>query len=88
MGLLCARCNLGSDHSPRSITPVTDLGLLGAAIYRAILDQHSQRSHPNKTADAAISGRIGDWTRASDHLELVHLDETELLGTSASHNGC
>jgi len=26
---LGARCNLGSDHSPRSITPVTDLGLLG-----------------------------------------------------------
>ena len=26
---LGARCNLGSDHSPRSITLVTDLGLLG-----------------------------------------------------------
>jgi hypothetical protein len=31
-----ARCKLGSDLKPRSITTVTDLGCLGAAIWRAI----------------------------------------------------
>jgi hypothetical protein len=36
-GPLLARCNLGSDLSPRSTTTVADLGLLGAAIYGAIL---------------------------------------------------
>ncbi len=36
MGRLWARCNLGSDLNPKSITAVTDLGLLGAAIYRAV----------------------------------------------------
>ena len=42
--------------SPRSITPVTDLGLLGAAIYRAVLkiDQQSKRSHPNKAVEVVV----------------------------------
>ena len=52
MGRFWARCKLGSDLKPRSITTVTDLGLLGAAIYRAIfMDQQSKRSHPNKAVD-------------------------------------
>jgi hypothetical protein len=29
MGRFWARCNLGFDRKPRSITTVTDLGLLG-----------------------------------------------------------
>jgi hypothetical protein len=36
VGRLWARCMLGSDLKPGSITVVTDPGLLGAAIYRAI----------------------------------------------------
>jgi hypothetical protein len=32
-----------------------NLGLLGAAIYRAIfIDQHSSRSHPNKAVDVVV----------------------------------
>jgi hypothetical protein len=42
MGRFCARCKLGFDLSPRSIINVTDLGLLGAAIYVAILDRPSK----------------------------------------------
>jgi hypothetical protein len=37
MGRFWAWCNLGSDLSPSSTTTVADLGLLGAAIYGAIL---------------------------------------------------
>src|SRR5713101_4261849 len=52
MGRFWARCKLGSDLKPRSLIHVMNLGLLGAAIYRAILiDQHSLRSHPNKAVD-------------------------------------
>jgi hypothetical protein len=48
-GPFWTRCKLGFDRKPRSITIVTNLGLLGAAIYRAVLnDQQSKRSHPNK----------------------------------------
>jgi hypothetical protein len=36
MGPHWARCMLGSDLKPRSTTTVTDLGLLGAAIFTAI----------------------------------------------------
>src|SRR4029077_15504650 len=39
MGRLRARCKLGFDRKPRSITTVTELGLLGAAIYRAIFNR-------------------------------------------------
>ena len=38
-GPFWARCKLGFDRKPRSITIVTNLGLLGAAIYRAILNR-------------------------------------------------
>ena len=38
-GPFWARCKLGFDHKPRFITTVTNLGLLGAAIYRAILNR-------------------------------------------------
>ena len=34
-----ARCKLGFDRKPRSATTVTNLGLLGAAIYRAIFNR-------------------------------------------------
>src|SRR5260370_32475034 len=45
MGRFWARCKLGSDLKPRSLIHVMNLGLLGAAIYRAILiDQHSLES--------------------------------------------
>src|SRR5712692_2944622 len=55
MGRFWARCKLGSDLKPRSIIHVMNLGLLGAAIYRAILiDQHSLRSHPNKAVDVVV----------------------------------
>ena len=36
-GPFWARCKLGFDHKPRFITTVTNLGLLGAAIYFAVL---------------------------------------------------
>src|SRR5216683_6957772 len=40
---------------PGPSTAVMNLGLLGAAIYRAILiDQHSLRSHPNKAVDVVV----------------------------------
>ena len=55
MGRFWARCKLGSDLKPRSLIHVMNLGLLGAAIYRAILiDQHSLRSHPNKAVDVVV----------------------------------
>src|SRR5229473_7967718 len=55
MGRFWARCKLGSDLKPRSIIHVMNLGLVGAAIYRAILiDQHSLRSHPNKAVDVVV----------------------------------
>ena len=38
-GPFWARCKLGFDRKPRSITIVTNLGLLGAAIYRAVLNR-------------------------------------------------
>ena len=38
-GPFWARCKLGSVLKPRSITDVMNLGLLGAAIYRAILNR-------------------------------------------------
>jgi hypothetical protein len=38
-GPFWARCKLGFDHKPRFITSVTNLGLLGAAIYRAVLNR-------------------------------------------------
>ena len=38
-GPFWARCKLGFDRKPRSITTVTNLGLLGAAIYRAIFNR-------------------------------------------------
>ena len=38
-GPFWTRCKLGFDRKPRSITIVTNLGLLGAAIYRAVLNR-------------------------------------------------
>jgi hypothetical protein len=38
-GPFWARCKLGFDPKPRSITTVMNLGLLGAAIYRAIFNR-------------------------------------------------
>lgn len=38
-GPFWARCKLGFDRKPRSITTVMNLGLLGAAIYRAIFNR-------------------------------------------------
>ena len=35
-GPFWVRCKLGFDHKPRFITTVTNLGLLGAAIYFAV----------------------------------------------------
>ena len=47
-----ARCKLGFDHKPRFITMVTNLGLLGAAIYFAVfIDREQQRSHPDKAVE-------------------------------------
>jgi hypothetical protein len=48
-GPLWARCNLGSDFKPGSITVVMNPGCWGAAIYRAISkDRPVFRNHPNK----------------------------------------
>src|SRR5208283_5405548 len=67
MGRSWARCNLESDHSPRSITPVTDLGLLGLlSTGRSSIDQQSKRSHPNKAVDVVVcqTFRIDSGSRA------------------------
>ena len=47
-----ARCKLGSDLKPRSITTVTDLGcwVLPSTV-RSLKDRVSERSHPNKAVD-------------------------------------
>ena len=55
MGRFWARCKLGFALKPRSITKCDEPGIVGAAIYRAILiDQHSKRSHPNKAVDVVV----------------------------------
>src|SRR5262249_30985970 len=47
-----ARCQLGSDLKPRSITKVTDLGCwVLPSMRRSLKDQRVQRSHPNKAVD-------------------------------------
>jgi hypothetical protein len=47
-----ARCMLGSDLKPRSITTVTDLGCWVLPSTRRSLKDHGvQRSHPNKAVD-------------------------------------
>ena len=55
-GPLWARCNLGSDFKPGSITVVMNPGCWGAAIYRAISkDRPVFRSHPNKAVDVVTN---------------------------------
>ena len=63
MGRTGARCMLGSDLKPRSITTVTDLGLLGAAIFTTISakDQWRLRSHPNKAVDVFANKTSRGW---------------------------
>src|SRR5437660_1852966 len=52
MGRFWARCTLGSDLSPRSITTVTDLGIVGGCHLTCGLVDHALiRSHPNKAVD-------------------------------------
>src|SRR5215472_19108032 len=47
-----ARCMLGSDLKPRSITTVTDLGCwVLPSCRRSLKDQAAERSHPNKAVD-------------------------------------
>jgi hypothetical protein len=49
-----ARCKLGSDLKPRSITTVTDLGCwVLPSCGRSLKDQADFRSHPNKAVDFA-----------------------------------
>src|SRR6516165_7542962 len=52
MGPRWARCKLGSDLKPRSITMVMDLGcwVLPSRV-RSLKDHRTLRSHPNKAVD-------------------------------------
>src|SRR6266853_6377582 len=55
MGRFGARCKLGFDPNPRSITIVTNLGLLGCCyLTSGLLDQALMRSHPNKAVDVVV----------------------------------
>src|SRR5229473_7971394 len=55
MGRLRARCKLGFDLTTQVHHCRDEPGIVGAAIYRAILiDQHSLRSHPNKAVDVVV----------------------------------
>jgi len=55
-GPLWARCILGSDFKPRSITTMMDLGRWDAAIYRAISKGSGGfRSRPNKAVDVMVN---------------------------------
>src|SRR5260370_4622476 len=55
MGRLRARCKLGFDLNTQVHHCRDEPGIVGAAIYRAILiDQHSLRSHPNKAVDVVV----------------------------------
>src|SRR5260370_19368076 len=55
MGRLRARCNLGFVLNTQVHHCRDEPGIVGAAIYRAILiDQHSLRSHPNKAVDVVV----------------------------------
>jgi hypothetical protein len=50
-----ARCKLGFDLNTQVHHSRDEPGIVGAAIYRAILiDQHSPRSHPNKAVDVVV----------------------------------
>jgi len=55
MGRFRARCKLGFDLNTQVHHYRDEPGIVGAAIYRAILiDQHSLRSHPNKAVDVVV----------------------------------
>src|ERR1700724_3626426 len=55
MGRFRARCKLGFDLNTQVHHCRDEPGIVGAAIYRAILiDQHSARSHPNKAVDVVV----------------------------------
>src|SRR6266849_7512697 len=55
MGRFRARCKLGFDLNTQVHHCRDEPGIVGAAIYRAILiDQHSLRSHPNKAVDVVV----------------------------------
>ncbi len=55
MGRFRARCTLGFDLNTQVHHYRDEPGIVGAAIYRAILiDQHSKRSHPNKAVDVVV----------------------------------
>src|SRR5215469_12586115 len=56
MGRVAARCKLGSDLKPSSITTVTDLGCwVLPSMRRSLQDQAVQRSHPNKAVDVLLT---------------------------------
>ena len=51
-----ARCKLGSDLKPRSITTVTDLGCwVLPSKKRSLKDHGTERSHPNKAVDVMLT---------------------------------
>ena len=55
MGRFRARCKLGFDLNTQVHHCRDEPGIVGAAIYGAILiDQHSLRSHPNKAVDVVV----------------------------------
>lgn len=56
VGRLWARCMLGSDLTPR-FHPCCDgtWGCWGCYLSRDLLDQHSERSHPNMAADVVLA---------------------------------